>query len=212
MTSADGPLLVCITGGDASGKSTQIDAVRDILTARGVSVAIASIWDGMQDARIAPSLPFSSRNAVHDYLRIVGAAARSHFLFHALHVAMDCALSAVPDVLLLNAYWYKYYATEVAYGGDAAVLRASTVGFTEPDLVCYLRTSVHTAVQRRVDPSGYESAYGDADSFYRLQQTSRLVLEELSAELGWISLDAEICERELTARIVYTIDQALAVR
>ncbi len=198
----EGPDLVCLAGGDGSGKSTQIEAVREALIARGMDVRTASIWDGLTNPRVAPALPFAGRSAVHEYLGVLGPAARTHFLFHAMHVAMDCARADSPDLVLIDAYWYKYFATEVAQGGDPAVLRQWTRGFQRPHLTVYLRTSVDTAVRRKAVPSDYESGYGGPDAFRRLQATSRRVLDDLGAELGWVVVDGEGGEQRVTAAIL----------
>lgn len=189
MTSTDRPLLICVSGGDASGKSTQVDALADALTSDFRSVATVSIWDAFTDPEVARRLPFREREEVFEYLRILSPRSRTHFLFHALHVALDLALERSPDVVLLNAHWYKYFATEVAHGGDPSMLRDWTRGFPIPARTFFLRISPETALDRKHVRSDYESGYGDSGAFVEFQKRSHEVLEELCAELGWTELD-----------------------
>ncbi|MFB7723218.1 hypothetical protein [Nocardia sp. NPDC056100] len=199
------PTVVCIAGGDASGKSTQVAAVSAVLRDRGIRVAEAGIWDALDAPAIASRLPFRDRDEVFGYLRVLRPLSRALFLFHAVQVAVELAADTEPEVILLNAYWYKYFATEVAHGGDASALRAYASGFPEPDLTCYLKVSPQTALSRKLERSDYESGYGDADTFLRFQQHSQTVLDGLSRELGWRELDGTADPNTLTATIAAAI-------
>lgn len=190
---------ICIAGGDGSGKSTQVAAVADALTQRGFSPAVVTIWDVFDDAEMSARLPFEKPADVFAYLKVLSPRSRSHFLFHALHAALDLAAAKSPDVLLLNAYWYKYYATEIAHGGDAAVLRSLAAGFPEPDTTLYLRVPPETTLARKDQPSDYESGYGDYLEFQRL---SLKALDELAAELNWIEIDGTRDRADITAAVL----------
>ncbi|UGT62044.1 hypothetical protein [Nocardia asteroides] len=208
MTPPEPPLLVCVAGADASGKSTQIDALTAALTEAGIDTAGAGIWDALADPVIGARLPFADRAAVLAYLSVLGPNARAHFLFHALHAALDLALARNPRILLLNAYWYKYFATEVAHGGDPATLRAATTAFPPPALTFHLRVTPETALARRTDPSDYESGYGDAARFLEFQRRSHAELDRLGTELGWIELDATTAPEVLTRTMLDAVTAA----
>lgn len=210
MNSTDGPLLICVSGGDASGKSTQVAALAAALAADGLRVAEVSIWDAFTDPYVASRLPFRDREEVFEYLRILGSGSRAHFLFHALHVALDRAAEQTPDVLLLNAHWYKYFATEVAHGGDPVVLRAWTEGFPVPARTFFLEISPATALLRKEQRSDYESGYGDAASFVEFQTRSQEVLGQLCTELGWTRLSGTDDPADLTATMVAAVRAEVA--
>jgi dTMP kinase len=190
--------VLCVTGGDASGKSTQVAALCEALRRRGVRAAAVGIWDGLGDPATSAGLPFADREAVYGYLRVLGPRGRASFLFHALHVAIELAAAQDPGVIVLNAHWYKYFATEVAHGADAAELRAWTRGFPEPGHTFHLMISADTALARKAVRSDYESGYGDELRFLDFQRRSRAVLDELSAELEWTELDGTRDPAELT--------------
>ena len=190
---------ICIAGGDGSGKSTQVAALSAALVEHGFSPAVVTIWDVFDDADMSAKLPFAKPADVFAYLKVLSPRSRSHFLFHALHAALDLAYATSPDVLLLNAYWYKYYSTEVAHGGDPAILRATAAGFPEPDTTFYLRVPPETTLARKERPSDYESGYGD---YLEFQQHSLKALDELAAELNWTEIDGTGAPADITSRIL----------
>lgn len=203
------PLLVCVAGADASGKSTQIDALTAALTAAGIDTVAAGIWDALADPVLGARLPFADRAAALAYLAALGPKSRAHFLFHALHASLDLALARAPRVVLLNAYWYKYFATEVAHGGDPATLRAATAGFPPPALTFHLRVTPETALARRTTRSDYESGYGDAARFLEFQRRAHRELDRLSTELGWVELDATTDPAVLTRTMLDAVTPVL---
>ena len=199
------PTFVCVSGSDASGKSTQVEALTRALAERGETVAPVTIWDALDVPHVARKLPFRDRAEVFAYLGILGTGSRAHFLFHALHVALEVAVAQAPDIVLLNAHWYKYFATEVAHGGDPDTVRAWTAGFPEPDTTFYLRISPETALARKRERSDYESGYGDAEAFLAFQRRSLTVLDRLCTEYGWTELDATAAPDTLTETMLATI-------
>ncbi|MBO0855667.1 MAG: hypothetical protein J2P18_18105 [Nocardia sp.] len=206
MTAPEGPRLICISGGDASGKSTQVEALTAALSERGEKVAAVTIWDALSDPYVAQRLPFRDRGQVYEYLRILSPRARTHFMFHALHVALDRAFEREPDLVLLNAYWYKYFATEIAHGGDTRMLRSWAYGFPEPESTFYLRITPEIALARKRQRSDYESGYGDAAAFLDFQWRSLAILGQLCAELNWIDLDGTAKPSTLTATMLEVVE------
>jgi phosphohistidine swiveling domain-containing protein/thymidylate kinase len=200
-----GKRIVCVTGADGSGKSTQIAALAAAFESRGRAVACVTIWDAFDDAAVRDRLPFADREAVYRYLEVLTPSSRAHFLFHALQLAIDLAVARDADILLLDGHWYKYYATEVAHGGNPVTLRALTSGFPEPDWTFHLVVTPDEALQRKGSRSDYESGYGDDREFVSFQHRTQAVLGELGTELGWSAIDATMPPADVTRLIVQTI-------
>jgi dTMP kinase len=196
--------LICIAGGDGSGKTTQIARLAAALQGQGHSIAPVTIWDAFLDTSVASKLPFRPAE-IYGYLKLLSPLSRAHFLFHALHLALELAGKRDADTVLLNAYWYKYFATEVAHGGDPSVLRRLAAGFPEPDLTFHLTISPADALARKGQRSDYESGYGDENEFLAFQQRSHSTIEILADEFGWVSLDGTTPPAELTATMVQRI-------
>lgn len=197
--------VVCVTGVDGCGKSTQIAALTKMLDERNHTVQHVSIWDGLSSKPIREALPFPSRIHVYRYLRILTPKARAHFLFHALQVSLDLAARNVCDVLLIDGYWYKYYATEVAHGAGQADVRTMASSFQRPDRTFYLSVPPDEAFARKVRCTDYESGYGDGQQFLHFQRRSQFVLDALAAELKWTVLDGHGAPERITQTILEEI-------
>ncbi|MEV0030204.1 aminotransferase class III-fold pyridoxal phosphate-dependent enzyme [Nocardia sp. NPDC050793] len=194
--------LICIAGGDGSGKTTQVARIAAEFEAQGHSVAAVTIWDAFLDPKVSSKLPWQSPSEIYGYLKLLTPLSRAHFLFHAMQLSFDLAAARGVDIVLANAYWYKYYATEVAHGGDPAVLRQLTAGFPEPDRTFYLAVSPQDALGRKQLRSDYESGYGDEKAFIDFQQRSHDALEELAEELAWVRLDGTAAPAEITKAVL----------
>ncbi|MFI6361993.1 aminotransferase class III-fold pyridoxal phosphate-dependent enzyme [Nocardia sp. NPDC050630] len=206
-TRTDEPLtarkrLICIAGADGSGKTTQVARIAAEFEAQGQSVAAVTIWDAFLDPKVSSKLPWRSPAEIYDYLKLLSPLSRAHFLFHAMQLSFDLAAERGPDILLANAYWYKYFATEVAHGGDAAVLRKLAAGFPEPDRTFYLAVSPQDALGRKQLRSDYESGYGDEEEFLAFQRRSHDALEALSEEFGWLRLDGTDAPADITKAVL----------
>ncbi|WP_040800455.1 dTMP kinase, partial [Nocardia higoensis] len=170
--------------------------------AQGQTVAAVTIWDAFLDPKVSSKLPWRRPSEIYGYLEMLSPLSRAHFLFHAMQLSLDLAAARGADIVLANAYWYKYYATEVAHGGDPAVLRRLTAGFPEPDRTFYLAVTPADALGRKQMRSDYESGYGDERAFLDFQQRSHEALDALSRELGWVRLDGTAAPAELTEAVL----------
>ena len=197
-----GKRIVCITGTDGAGKSTQIAALKTAFDSRGYSVAHVSVWDAFNAGGLRDRLPFASRESVYRYLKVLTPSSRAHFLFHALQCAIDLAVATDADVVLLDGHWYKYYAMEVAHGGDPVFLRALTSGFLEPDATFHLEVAPDLALRRKDRCSDYECGYGNDRDFVAFQRRSQTALRELATEFGWRRIDATMPAEAITELIL----------
>lgn len=202
------PTTICLTGGDGSGKSTQIAGLRDVLITREISVGVVSIWDAFADPEVGAQMPVKDPSDIYGYLRLLGPNSRPLFLFHALHLALERAQTRHPSVLLLDGYWYKYFAAEVAHGADPAALRDLVASFPEPDVTFHLSISAEEALLRKSRRSDYEGGFTtDPREFVRFQSRTRGVLETLARELHWINVDAELPPAEITGLLVHQMEK-----
>lgn len=205
--------VICVAGGDGSGKTTQIARLTAYFSERGHNAVPVTIWDAFADPTVASKLPFDRPSDVYGYLKLLGPVSRTHFLFHALHLALERASDRNPDVLLLNAYWYKYFATEVAHGGDPALLRQLAAGFPEPDFTFYLSVDPEEAMARKAHPSDYEYGYArDAQAMLAFQRRARDILRALALEYTWIELDGRSSPTDVTAAMIQRLRQVGCVQ
>jgi thymidylate kinase len=202
------PISICVTGSDGSGKSTQIARLTEILNRQSISVSAVSVWDAFTDPAILEKVPLADPAAIYGYLKLLGPSSRPHFLYHALHMALELAQERRPDVLLLNGYWYKYFASEVAHGANPTVARSLTAAFPQPNWTFHLTVRPEDALRRKPHRSDYESGYADDPRmFLEFQRRTQQILAELGRELGWIDIDGRMPAEDITAVMIDELEE-----
>jgi thymidylate kinase len=207
---SDKPKLICITGPDGSGKTTQMIKIAEKLEHRGgLKVAAVTIWDLLLDPVSRNKLMFRGPSEVDGYLEILDPLARGLFLYHCFYQALELANRRKPDVCLLNAYWYKYYATEVAHGGDPEKLLHLAEIFPRPDVTVYLEVTPEKAFERKAELSGYESGFAKPrtkEAFVAFQEKAHAVLEELARKENWIRMSGTETIDQVTSGILEKLE------
>lgn len=204
------PTLVCVTGPDGAGKTTQVTRLAERLARRADrKVAVVTIWDLLLNPKTAPKVAFRSPQQVDAYLRILSPLSRALYLYHCFNEAMVYALDTRPDLLILNSYWYKYYATEVAHGANAdQILTIADATFREPDITFYLTLSPEQAFDRKAQLSGYETGFAEPrskDAFVAFQRKAHEALEKEAQRRSFHRLDGSETADALTDRILGAI-------
>jgi dTMP kinase len=208
MNDSTPAMVICVVGGDGSGKTTQIARLTTFFSEQERTVVPVTIWDAFVDPAVVSKLPFKRPSDVYAYLKLLGPVSRTHFFFHALHLALERAWDHTPDVLLLNAYWYKYFATEIAHGGDPALLRQLAAGFPEPDLTFYLSVDPEEAFSRKTHRSDYESGYGrNEQTTLAFQRRAHEALHALAVEYSWIKLDGRSSPSDITTIMIQQLEE-----
>jgi len=202
--------LICVTGPDGSGKTTQIGRLAERLERRGKKkVAPVTIWDPLIDPQSKGRVPFESPQQVDDYLSILKPTSRALFLYHCFHQALELSKRRAADVYLLNAYWYKYYACEVAHGGDPATLQRLAEVFPEPAVTFHLRIEPAEAAKRKVRLSGYETGFASPrtkEAFVEFQHRAHRAMNDLAAQRGWVELNGTESIDALTDTLLSKIE------
>jgi len=204
--------LICVTGPDGSGKTTQIGKLAERLERRGKKkIAAVTIWDMLLDPATRGKLPFRSPTEVDGVLQVLHTMPRTLFLYHCFAEALEMAKERHADICLINSYWYKYYATEVAHGGNAErIRRIADDVFDEPTLTFYLRITPEEAFNRKATLSGYETGFANPrsqEAFIAFQNKAHAALNEMAAQRRWIEMDGKESIEALTDMILARIDQ-----
>ena len=199
--------LICITGADGAGKTTQITRVAEQLIRQGTKgLAVATIWDLMLDPETAPKIGVRSPADVDRLLGVLHPPARTLYFYLSFREVLTRALARGPQVILLNSYWYKYCATEIAHGADPGQSeRLAEEIFPEPDLTFYLRVDPRDAFARKANLSSYETGFADPKTeakFVDFQRRAQAFLEAQCEKRAWIGLEASEPREAVTARIL----------
>lgn len=192
--------LICITGIDGAGKSTLVELLAKELP----SVQVANIWDLMDGDM--PSAPFNSKRDIDTYLCELTPDARLLFLAHALKYALDKAWEAGKDIVLFNAYFYKYFASELALGASMELVQYLINIFPKPDKVVMLDIPVPLASKRKSLFSRYECG------LTRHTGEAAFVEFQSLAQLQWTNFDQSSFVRlDAAERVEHLLDKTLDI-
>ncbi len=138
------PLLIALEGIDLSGRTTQVELLRDWLTAQRYHVTTTAwrtsplISDVLTRARLGPPL----RPLTYSLLYCADHMDRTQQVIKpALHRG---------EIVLADRYTYTAFARDTARGLDAAWVRDLYRFSIPPDVVYYLHISPEEAVKRRL--------------------------------------------------------------
>lgn len=213
---SDRPLVVAVVGADGAGKSTITTALATRLAADGVPVLPIDRWDIVASphyptaACLAPSVGDARSCAAR-----MSSAPRLLFLLWAAALALTDRVDRPADgIVLLDGYWMKHAASEIAYGADPAWVEAVAAGLPPADLVVFLRLDPELAWQRKGGaPLPYECGMDmsrSPESFRRHQSAIQTVLDGWAQRYGWLMVDADQPVPRLTARLADVARERLA--
>lgn len=157
--------IIAITGTDGTGKST---LCRN-LCSKYPDFREVSIWDAMEGSL------FHTKKDIDTYLCSLSSNARLLFLSHALIQSLDMARNSGASTLLLNGYYYKYFASELALGADTTLVNKMIEAFPVPDLIIELIGDPDISFERKDKLSRYECGL-QTPSFETFQEFQKKVV------------------------------------
>lgn len=198
------PKLICITGLDGAGKSTLVER----LSTQFSSVAVSNIWDIMDGS--IETVPFKSKADIDTYLCELTADSRLLFLAHALQFSIDKALQSEKEIILLNGYYYKYFATEMALGANVGLVEHLIKSFPTPDLVIKLELDVESSLKRKERLSKYECG-AQPTSNSNFLNFQALVSEKWESfnQLNWKFISSAQSKQDVFDQAINTIKKQL---
>jgi len=179
------PIIICITGPDGSGKSTLVSH----LVATLPNAIEVTVWDALNNGDVAL---FSSKKDIDQYLCLLSPDARLLFLAHALKYATDKALLSNKEIIILNAYYYKYFASEAVLGANEGLIHTLASTFPTPDTTIFLSLSPAISAVRKSQLSRYECGCKEptVENFIDFQKKAMLAFEAY-IQPDWLVLNTE---------------------
>jgi dTMP kinase len=190
-------MLVAVVGADGAGKTTASMRLVKELSAAGYPARYLDRWDIVGN----PAYP-SASFLMHDVpqIRTCVAAmplpARLLFLLWTMSLVLsaDQEQHRVAGIRVMDAYWMKHVASEVAYGLSADWSLAVAAALPTPDLVLHLRLTPELAWSRKQSNLvPYECGMDPSCSrqgFLAHQGRIAHLLDEWSERFGWMCIDA----------------------
>lgn len=173
-----------------------------------------TVWDLLLNPNTQSYLPFKSPREVDDYLSLLTPISRAYFLLHCLKTALDLAEAERPPFVLVDGYWYKYMATEMAHGANRREILSLVEGFPGPDLNIFLEVSGDQSAARKEVYSGYECGFAEernAETFAEFQEGVRAALDELMEDEVPFRVDTSEGPAEVTQQVLRFIKRRLVL-
>jgi thymidylate kinase len=147
--------FVVISGVDACGKDTQIARLRDYFQSQGHKTQRLSALSSLEDfSGLIDSATLEAQLNV--FLLKFEPIARTLFLQSLIANALD-KIERDTEVVIFSGYWYKFAASEAAYGVPFSFWSNSAAQyFPKPDVAIHLDVSYETCIKRRKKWTPYE--------------------------------------------------------
>jgi dTMP kinase len=188
-------VVINILGCDGCGKTTQVALLKDW--------ALASHWQNVSvpskkalfDASLYPECAFLGvdyREFSHNYFPSLKGNSRFLFLAFMHSVITDHFPKDYDTLVLLDGYWQKNLATELAMGRDETWMRAVSSFFPTPELTFVIDIDPSEIVDRGHQPTPYETGCDPSLSGYSFiehQRKVRSALLKLAEEFRYTIVD-----------------------
>lgn len=150
--------IITLIGADASGKDTQIAMMKSHLESIGKSVQVITIWDSLSEFAAIEDKKIL-KQTVETFLLKFEPEARSFFLLSCLKNS-ESKIDTTKDYILLNGFYHKYWASEMAYGVSSDFWKKNKDVFRSSDKIFYLKTPLEVCLSRKQHWSNYEQGLG----------------------------------------------------
>ena len=148
--------IFVVTGPDASGKDVQIERLVNWLSKETrLKVSTVRIWDTLETFKDISDQKVLSQ-VIDAFLTQFTPEARSLFLSSALLNALQKKM-AETELLIVNGFIYKYWASELAYGVNPSLWHQMAQCFPRPDSIFFLDVPLDVCLSRRERWTNYES-------------------------------------------------------
>jgi dTMP kinase len=207
-------MLVAIVGIDGAGKSNVVNEIAQKLTLSGRKARHVDRWnivgsENFPTARFLKSDVKDIRSCVAE----MPNSARLLFLLWTMSMALLADRREWPSaaVVLLDGYWMKHAASEIAYGLDAQWVNEVVAGLPPPDKVIYLQLTPEEAWLRKCGSlvpyeCGMDTTCAE-ESFLAHQYHIKSLLDSWSEKFGWDVVDASAPLSNVTAETLACLDE-----
>lgn len=198
-------ISIAITGLDGSGKSTQVELLKNNLLKKNKRVAVTSIWDGL--------VPFFQgglhRLSLADCLKSLTPDGRASLMMSSLLEAEKKSQNLQVDYLLWDAHKYKYSATEIILGADTQIINFFSQQIKDPTVCFSLHLTPEKSFARKTldKVTSYECGLKEINknNFISFQEKTHSVFAKI-LPIDTIFINADLSQIEITSQIMEQIN------
>lgn len=193
-------VIIALEGPDGAGKSTQVGEVVSWARGRGLSARVVGKWEMFDQATVpeARFLKGTSQAELRICIPEMPSPSRLFFLAWMNTMAAARARQLDDDLVVLDGYWFKHAASEIAMGCDERLVAAITHAISPVDLVVYLDVAPEEALRRKAgDLAPYECGRDPecrSERFVTHQAALRTVMLEWAHLHDWSVVVADTPE------------------
>jgi dTMP kinase len=206
--------LIVMEGADGSGRSTQMDILRDALENKGH----ATVNVGLRRSTLVSEELKEAKQG-----NVLGEITRS--LFYATDFADQLENRIIPAlkagfIVLADRYIYTLMARDIVRGADRKWVRSIYGIALVPDLVIYIKVSPAQLIERNLRKnatldyweSGMDLGFSrdSFDSFIRYQRLIQKEFDNMQAEYGFSTVNGNLLigsvAREISSRVVNMLE------
>jgi len=189
--------FVAVVGGDGVGKTTVSKQLAEQMNELGYAARCVDRWDIVANPAY-PSACFLTNDIRHIRRCVANMPPNARFLFllwsMSLALSADVAHRSDDEIVVMDGYWMKHAASEVAYGLNPAWVLSVSSELPAPHVVLRLcLPPEHAWSRKEANLVPYECGMDEScskESFLQHQRRIQIQLDEWSTVFGWKEIDA----------------------
>lgn len=202
-------LLITIEGIDGSGKSTQINFIKNYLEQIGCNVLVTREPGGTEISEKIRSIILDPENKNMGSITelLLYASARAQLVFEVIKPALYAGNIVVCDRFIDSTIAYQGYGRGINIDSIICVNNLALQG-VQPDLTILLDISPENALKRRLPPLSFDRIEQEDNEFYRkVSEGYRSLAKKYPERIK--SIDADRCREDVFNDIKIYIDKLL---
>jgi dTMP kinase len=148
-------LFITVEGTDGSGKTTQINLIKDYIEAMGYEVILTREPGGTYISEKIRSIVLDTGNAGMGSITemLLYASARAQLVWELIKPAIESGKTVICDRFVDSSYVYQGFGRGINLETITAVNSVATAG-TKPDITFFFNLSPEIALRRRISSTG----------------------------------------------------------
>lgn len=199
--------FITFEGGDGSGKSTQIDILKDRLEKKGYDVLLTREPGGTRISEKIRDIILDKNNDEMDYMTeaMLYAAARAQLVKQVIEPMLEDNKIVICDRFVDSSIAYQAYGRGL--GDSVGIINSFAVGGCLPDVTFFLRVDPSIG-SSRISSRERDRIEQEPDEFHKKVYNGYMELEEKFPD-RIVGINASRSIEEIAAEIAYRVDNMI---